>query len=66
MTTWAFIAGVLAGWILGVWMSYRKIRQGRANYSELLELVREHKELREKIEKRGENVVEFPGNNSKH
>ena len=66
MTTWAFISGVLVGWILGVWMSHRKIRQGRPTYRELLELVREHKELRERLEKegRGENVVDFPGNGS--
>lgn len=26
MNTWAFVSGILVGWILGVWMSYRKIR----------------------------------------
>ena len=66
MTTWAFISGVLAGWILGVWMSHRKIKRGRADHAKLLELVREHRELRDKIEKRDANVVDFPGNGSKH
>lgn len=62
MTTWAFISGILVGWILGVWMSHRKIRQGRPTYRELLELVRQHKELRDQVEKRDANVVDFPGN----
>ena len=26
MTTWAFVCGILVGWIVGVSMSYRKIR----------------------------------------
>lgn len=70
MTTWAFVSGLLAGWILGVWMSHRKIRRRRPDMKELLELVRNHKELREAIEKseeRAPNVVEFPGNgDTKH
>ena len=66
MTTWAFVSGVLVGWILGVWMSHRKIRRGRPSYRELLEIVRATKELREKIEERDANVVDFPGNGSKH
>lgn len=66
MTTWAFFTGLLAGWILGVWMSHRKIKRGRADHKELLELVRQHKELRDKIEKRDANVVDFPGNGREH
>ncbi len=67
MTTWAFISGILIGWIAGVAMSYRKIRQGRGGptYAQLLEIVRKQKELREKIEKRDANVVDFPGNGAK-
>lgn len=65
MTTWAFISGILVGWIIGVWMSHRKIRQGRPTYRELLEIVRAQKELREKIEKRDANVIDFPGNGAK-
>lgn len=26
MNTWAFVSGILVGWIAGVFMSYRKIR----------------------------------------
>jgi len=64
VTTWAFISGLLAGWILGVWMSHRKIRAGKADHKELLELVREHRELRKKIDP---NVIDFPGNgDTKH
>lgn len=68
MNTWAFISGLLAGWILGVWMSHRKIRAGKADHAKLLDLVRQHKELRELIDKEGvgDNVVDFPGNNSEH
>jgi hypothetical protein len=62
VTTWAFVSGVLVGWIVGVWMSHRKIRRGRPTYRELLEIVRAQKELRAAIDKRDANVVDFPGN----
>ncbi len=62
MTIWTFLTGLLLGWIIGVSMSYRKIRRGRPSYKELLEIVRAQKELREQIEKRDANVVDFPGN----
>ena len=65
VTTWAFISGILIGWIIGVSMSYRKIRRsGTISNTELLELVRQHKELREEIEKRDSNIVDFPGNDN--
>ena len=44
-----------------------ELRQGRGGptYAQLLEIVRKQKELREKIEKRDANVVDFPGNGAK-
>ncbi len=39
--TWPFLAGLLAGWILGVWMSHRKIKTQEANRRRLNELGRE-------------------------
>lgn len=64
MTTWAFISGFLGGWIVGVWMSHRKIRRHGTSFKELLEVIQEHRELRERLEreKRDGNVVDFPGN----
>jgi hypothetical protein len=62
VTIWTFLTGFLLGWIVGVSMSYRKIRRGRPSYRELLEIVRAQKELRERIDKRDENVIDFPGN----
>jgi hypothetical protein len=45
--TWPFLAGLLAGWILGVWMSHRKIqRTRRANLGALTKLVGQLQELR--------------------
>lgn len=41
MNAWAFTAGFLAGWILGVWMSHRKIRQQEQQRQRLNELGRE-------------------------
>lgn len=64
MNSWAFFTGLLLGWILGVWQSYRRVRRDQADPKKLLDLVRQHRELRELIEKedRDANVVDFPGN----
>lgn len=52
MNGWT-IAAFLVGWFVGTFMSWRKIRRSSTITNlELLELVRQHKELREEIAKR--------------
>jgi hypothetical protein len=56
---WPFLAGLLAGWIFGVWMSFRKIRQSRlafqASLAPLVESLADAEEVIIKItdEQRG-------------
>ena len=79
MNTWAFLAGVLAGWILGVWMSHKKIRRderlrGQLIGKRLLEVLKDAEVVNVTITEEGEKELkvdqagldELLGNKTRH